>query len=598
MSALTRENLESNNNFIDDDVSDIESLGSEESPHIVKSSSSSKAASKIIKSRREQMRVAGSVSQEDEDCLEHLASEDTDVVKHVKSNRDAPPLPPSLSSEKIAGGSAPTYQPSRRFRANRNRIPGGAAAKLIGRNIEMEGEDVLDDGDEALEVMPPSDELDRIRMEAKNEFAKGPSANRRYYANDNDQHVVEKGPEEASLPSIINRSEVFHESAQQAVLSLLTPPRPPLRNDLSIRSSRSGLDEFTQSPVKVQLPQVSAFQAPPRRDDASSVFSSGTMTSAVVDFEHVNTGKNVLEQPLLSKKAEHWVGEISKQMKNPSKQLADLMTAIAAPADGNFTRGYMVRRKNACGALQVLTAKAVHRVQICWTLGLLPTLTSVLEDVGDDDLEEVFPDIDTRCEYIEARKRTIAALMNLSMAQDNRLAVFHSPRLVATIVQVISNDSDGSRKGCCAVLAHLSKTKENRILMAQVPGLIEVVTDVIKPKIEAKESKPEPEEDEDDDNDSTSTVSQDDTRLFAVSGSDGSEGAPESFFDSFEEEKIKSREAEEKKSRTQVKTSPSDPKRDSEIYDNDPNVHLHGARQNIFALLSHLVKEKDNAVRI
>ena len=141
----------------------------------------------------------------------------------------------------------------------------------------------------------------------------------------------------------------------------------------------------------------------------------------------------------------------------------------------------MVRQKNACGALQVLTAKNVHRVQMCWTLGLLPTLTSLFEDIRDGDLEDLFPDFSTRHEYIEARKRAVSALMNLSMPQDNRLAVFHSPRLVAAVVQVINSDPDESRKGCCAVLAHLSKTKENRLLMAVVPGLIDAVTGVIEP---------------------------------------------------------------------------------------------------------------------
>ena len=33
-------------------------------------------------------------------------------------------------------------------------------------------------------------------------------------------------------------------------------------------------------------------------------------------------------------------------------------------------------------------------------------------------------------------------------------------------------------------------------------------------------------------------------------------------------------------------------------YDGDPNQYLHGARQNVFALLGHLLKEKDNAVCI
>ena len=61
------------------------------------------------------------------------------------------------------------------------------------------------------------------------------------------------------------------------------------------------------------------------------------------------------------------------------------------------------------------------------TLGVLPALASVLEDSGTRDLAVEFPDIPTRKEFLEARKRAVGSLLNLSMAQENRLAVNFFP---------------------------------------------------------------------------------------------------------------------------------------------------------------------------
>jgi hypothetical protein len=60
-----------------------------------------------------------------------------------------------------------------------------------------------------------------------------------------------------------------------------------------------------------------------------------------------------------------------------------------------------------------------------------------------------------------------------------------------------------------------------------------------------------------------------------------------------DEEKV---DIDEKPSLTVPSASSEDPSTASRRYDDHPNAHLHGARTNIFALLSHLVKEKDNAV--
>lgn len=99
--------------------------------------------------------------------------------------------------------------------------------------------------------------------------------------------------------------------------------------------------------------------------------------------------------------------------------------------------------------------------------------------------------------------------------------------------------------------------------MAQVPGLLDAVSIVIEPKEKTLRSN------------------------VLVSGdSDGSE--TQDIFnqlskDNFHKERPRADETEE------------EPSEASARYDEDPNQFLHSSRQNMFALLSHLLKEKDNA---
>jgi hypothetical protein len=438
--------------------------------------------------------------------------------------------------------------------------------------------------DEDVAVEPPTDELDKIRRKAKEEFARGSTSNRRYH--EPERYNTEddgKAMSEASLPSILNRSEAFHESATAAVISLLAP-RQAHNSDLVsvVVSTKSYLEDAAPA---VHIPPVSAFQPPKRgnRDDSSiSTHAAGTGAGEDRYEQPISSARSPLAQPLLSRKAEERVEEMARQMKDPSKTLSDLLSAIASPDNGDLSRGYMVRRKNACGALQVLTAKNVHRVQICWTIGVLPALTSVLEDAGDDGPEEAFPDISTRREYLEARKRAIASLMNLSMPTDNRLAVFHSPRLIASVVDVIKKDEGESRRGCCAILGYLAKTSENRLLMVQVPELLSVITDVIKPKSEEQEKPETPEKMYG----YGSSASEEDDAIHNTSTTDASVGSPE--------EEKRQEKADVKRDESAVEDSA----KASAHYDEDLNQYLHGARQNVLALLGHILKEKDNAVSI
>lgn len=275
------------------------------------------------------------------------------------------------------------------------------------------------------------------------------------------------------------------------------------------------------------------------------------------------------ETPVLSKKAAELLGNISSKMNEPTKNLVNLIAAISPPVRGEFTRAYIVRRKNACGAIHVLTSKkGIQRVQICWTKGVLGALLSVLQDGLGQDLDKKFPNPKTRKEYKEARKRVVATLMNLSIPQENRVIVFHSPRLVPALIQTILSD-EGCRKSGAAALAHLAKTKENRLFLGRAPSLIDAVVAVIEPKPLQTDEK-----------------DQQDVTDFHITQSYMSASSAHSEFNSEAHGHSFNGNPDED----------VDLSEESRRYDEDGGDNRQGARQNTFALLLHLVKEKDNAV--
>jgi len=199
----------------------------------------------------------------------------------------------------------------------------------------------------------------------------------------------------------------------------------------------------------------------------------------------------------------------------------------------------------------------------------LPALTSVLDDVGPYGIETAFPDIRTRNEYDEARKRTVQTLLNLAAQKENRIVMFHSPGLVQALIRTIEEDMMDARQGACAVLAFFARTPQNRILMGKVPHLLDAISAVLNPdgdrkKILFKKTLPP-------------TINKSADHTFPTEmGKHGSLGSHD-------------KGAEEKED----VIAPLSPKNHS--FDDDPNKCLNGARQNTFALLMHLIKEKENA---
>jgi hypothetical protein len=501
------------------------------------------------------------------------------------------------------------------------RIPGGAAAKLmlIGPNKDPSEEDyevvreVVSEekmGETDFEVVarnteesegsgrpdelrhaPSQDsvnstvaaamsgELERTLESAKAEYERGTEANRRYQPQ-SEPGTIREDSEEAhgteTDPTVtaaglrfMNRSENFHETAEAAIASLLSPRNHRIGEVISISSVQSELGLTPSSSA------VTAFQAPPRIDTA---FTTGTSdTAPMLPFESL--ARRDIEQKLIAPETEKTLREMPSKMHDPNKTLTDLLTAIASPPNRTLMdRGYMVRRKNACGALQVLTSNVNNRERICWTVGVLPALTSVLADTCFEGPKVAFAEKRIRIEFMEARKRAIAALTNLVMPKKNRVPVFHTPDLVSWMVVVIMEDNDAAQRGCCAILAYLAKSPENRLLLVQVPGLMDALTKVLKPKPPRLES-PYP-----------STK-----KIYPWTSSDESfssddEGLPAS---------PAAVEAVKKDNDSDSDTTPrvggTQPPVELVGYDETADEMLRGARQNVFALLSHLTKEKDNA---
>ena len=179
------------------------------------------------------------------------------------------------------------------------------------------------------------------------------------------------------------------------------------------------------------------------------------------------------------------ISELTVRMMAPSKQLADLCGAIRQGQD-------YVRRKNACGALKILTSKVRNRKKIAWTMGVLPAIADVLNDNGEDfnahGNERVNINV-RKAAYIEARLRSVFALLNLCSLPENRVLIFNCPRLVDGMIQTIYNDKRESRQGICTCFSLLAKTTENRAPIVKTTEIISALMSTISVKADKDEDK-------------------------------------------------------------------------------------------------------------
>lgn len=326
-----------------------------------------------------------------------------------------------------------------------------------------------------------------------------------------------------------------------------------------------------------------------------------------------------------------------KNMMEPSQQLKDLLKQINRERFTPIDRAYATRRKNACGALKILSAKEENKMKICWTVGVLPAIASVLSDVCE------VRDSDDAISYAantEARNRVVATLLNLSVNKKNRMLIVNTPGVMDSMTQTILHDMGEGRQGCCTVFLYLAKTAEARMMIVKCVGVMDALANVIAmPKAKAKERKPPTPKSKmrgrliqnyksmDNEVDTLRSLSDrgrnsrryelstDDSDSDSVSSNSShsstkSSGFSEDITSVTEESSIASgmianmvemtfstadtaSVANVTKTDRSAVTTIEPPSED--IYDADPNRFLHGARLSVFACLLCLVKSKENA---
>lgn len=511
-------------------------------------------------------------------------------------------------------------QPDLDFRASndsiissgRTRVPGGAAAKLMllgpkgSAEIEREFDEIRAmSSSESVKVNESAvnDSIAQVMQEAKHEFQKGSPQKRSALMSHLQQTDVQRRQKcddmsetssaiFSATPSFLNRDEIFHKTAAAAVAALLTPRASSIASASDLHSMCSSIGP---GPATGHWP--------------SSLNSGDTLRKEAPSTQHLHQLKLAGNNSLVTPKTEQVLVEMKSKMNDPNSTLTELLTAIASPQRSSteileMDLGNMVRRKNACGALQVLTTQPNNRTRICWTVGVLSALTSVLVDgLLVNGSEDPFPDRRIRGEYMTARLRAISALMNLSTPPRNRIAVFHTPDLVQTLVQIIENDKDGlARRECCGLLALLAKSSDNRLLMLQVPGLLEAVRKIIQPRppriepIKDDHGKKRYPWSEDDDSGTDCSSQTSNSRgeshgkmRYSNSRARTKAGSSTSLSDNGDLSNI------DGESGSTPKVRGSKTPRELSGYDETVDDVFCGTRQNLFALLVHLVKEKDNA---
>ena len=261
---------------------------------------------------------------------------------------------------------------------------------------------------------------------------------------------VSRAWSDATTPSIIQREDIYHHKAAASIVRLLTP-------DIKFTGN---------SPGKSEIHSPKGITASPGLDTSTAFGKSWEMDEfGLKKFAGVPNDEEVLRKVLATR------------MIAPSKQLADLLSQITR--DESFTpeigRAYATRRKNACGAIKVLSSKEENRLKLCWTKGLLDAISSVLNDVKSPTLDELSFNANT-----EARNRIVSVLLHLASNTKNRMLICNTARVLKAITTCIAGDEGEARQGCCMILLQLAKTTETRPLIIRTPLLLDTLSRIIE----------------------------------------------------------------------------------------------------------------------
>jgi len=331
---------------------------------------------------------------------------------------------------------------------------------------------------------------------------------------------------EATTPSILQKSDIFHHKAAASIVSLLSPERLQQAGLLAPEGeemeecpldvvgdsptgvangnspgggkyegvcfdggdpgiSRGGEWIGTEEVTKTLFPVHGGITSSNSSKTSNGRFSpkplgggrnkanSTRQNSKTLPSCSATSSLSIVEEDLTPTQI---YAQLREKMIPPSQQLSDLLTQIHHPPNLNsIDRAYATRRKNACGALKILSAKECNRLKICWTTGVLDAISSMLEDV-DADIYDIF----AKSANTEGRNRIVATLLNLSVNKKNRMLICNSPGVLQAMKKVILYDEGESRQGCCTVLMYLSKTPETRPFIVASPGLVEALSRVIE----------------------------------------------------------------------------------------------------------------------
>jgi hypothetical protein len=386
-------------------------------------------------------------------------------------------------------------------------------------------------------------------------------------------------------PNLFDQNEIFFKTADDAMQALLTA-----NGFLTVSDAQSAYSSFGTA--------LSTDGVSTSASVASAFVISDENTSS--NFESLS--RKDYSDELLSAKAKQQIEAILDEMQYPNSKLGHLLQTIASPPEGDVPDlSTTVRRKNACGALQVLALEPRNRIPLVWTTGVLAALTSVLSDTGTEGTIVTYPDKRHRVEFETGRDRAISCLVSLVTPKENRLPILHTPGLVHWLIVMILEGRGLSRRGACTILAFLAKTPDNRLLMVQVPRLVEALSKVLKrrPARMEQRARPSPvpefseEEEEDQAAGGNSHVSREnESEEFPLSQSE-----KHSYHQRPSESTRIASTASVYSNQSAVtqRFHGGRPSVELRSYDETADELLRDARKYAFAAFSSLLKEKDNA---
>lgn len=438
---------------------------------------------------------------------------------------------------------------------------------------------------------------------------------------------------DATTPSILNRTdEIFHQKAAANIVKLLTPERMLGAGLMAPEIGSKDNDEHDMDVIGDSPTGVVKFARGKGGKDSGN--SEATSRSDNFTFDGDNDpsssrggewkGMTQVNRVLFRKDLDDDVKQsmifqaFRQNMIEPSDQLTDLLSQIHRKNNTTIDRAFATRRKNACGALKILSAKDENRIQICWTLGVLPAIASVLSDTNavSNNVYSM-----TYAANTEARNRIVGTLLNLSVNKKNRMLIVNTPGVLESMVETIKYDEGEGRQGCYTVLLYLAKTAEARKMIVKSAGMLECLSKIIEVPAAKPESPVAPKsapmlkkksttrdnymhDNMDIDtfdigrSSSRRKYSASESECSSQSGYDDDERGEESSVGS-NHSKGKMQPMDTTFESTANKAEALDEgekKEDLDMYDADPNRFLHGARLSAFACLLCLVKSQENAV--